>query len=77
MRITPACAGKSGSLRFSTARCRDHPRMCGEKLTWYNEQGDYVRITPAYAGKSKCHLVSCGHIWDHPRVCGEKTKKIP
>ena len=29
--ITPACAGKSGSLRFSSGQCRDHPRMCGEK----------------------------------------------
>ena len=75
--ITPACAGKSGSLRFSTARCRDHPRMCGEKLTWYNEQGDYVRITPACAGKSVQLSEHQCRSWDHPRRCGEKTKKIP
>ena len=30
-RITPAYAGKSGSLRFSSGQCRDHPRVCGEK----------------------------------------------
>ncbi len=30
--ITPACAGKSGSLRFSSGQCRDHPRVCGEKV---------------------------------------------
>ena len=31
--ITPAYAGKSGSLRFSSGQCRDHPRVCGEKRT--------------------------------------------
>ena len=30
-RITPAYAGKSCSLRFSSGQCRDHPRVCGEK----------------------------------------------
>ncbi len=30
--ITPACAGKSRSCRSNQSLCRDHPRMCGEKL---------------------------------------------
>ena len=30
-RITPACAGKSSHSSASSARFRDHPRMCGEK----------------------------------------------
>ena len=30
-RITPACAGKSGSSIRSHNRKRDHPRVCGEK----------------------------------------------
>ena len=29
--ITPACAGKSHTLRFRIPRHRDHPRVCGEK----------------------------------------------
>ena len=29
--ITPACAGKSGFLKYMTLSLRDHPRVCGEK----------------------------------------------
>ena len=31
-RITPACAGKRPMHSISCLSCRDHPRMCGEKL---------------------------------------------
>ena len=30
--ITPACAGKRPTRSISCQLCRDHPRMCGEKL---------------------------------------------
>ena len=29
--ITPACAGKRSICKPDSPRCRDHPRMCGEK----------------------------------------------
>ena len=29
--ITPAYAGKSGCKPDALTRCRDHPRVCGEK----------------------------------------------
>ena len=32
IRITPACAGKSGQLEVSKDGKEDHPRVCGEKL---------------------------------------------
>ena len=32
LRITPACAGKSGKTDWTTMCRRDHPRVCGEKL---------------------------------------------
>ena len=32
-RITPAYAGKSKKLQFYRIRQRDHPRLCGEKLS--------------------------------------------
>ena len=51
-RITPACAGKSGSLRFSTARCRDHPRMCGEKLLVLPLVGWLLGSPPHVRGKA-------------------------
>ena len=31
-RITPACAGKTGSVRHTGGERRDHPRMCGKDL---------------------------------------------
>ena len=31
VRITPACAGKSCTALSAHRRCRDHPRVCGEK----------------------------------------------
>ena len=31
-RITPAYAGKSSRGRCGLGVCRDHPRLCGEKL---------------------------------------------
>ena len=32
VRITPACAGKRAAASGATARAKDHPRVCGEKL---------------------------------------------
>ena len=34
-RITPAYAGKRDKNAFSVAAAWDHPRLCGEKPTWY------------------------------------------
>ena len=31
LRITPAYAGKSLFTPFAKSRCKDHPRLCGEK----------------------------------------------
>ena len=33
LRITPACAGKRGEFLHPEMVCKDHPRMCGEKVT--------------------------------------------
>ena len=34
-RITPACAGKTVSLRICSTNFRDHPRVCGKDLISY------------------------------------------
>ena len=31
--ITPAYAGKSSELKKRNKKCRDHPRLCGEKIS--------------------------------------------
>ena len=35
LRITPAYAGKSDTRPVAIPVTRDHPRLCGEKPTWY------------------------------------------
>ena len=71
-RITPAYAGKSLPFASPAVQLRDHPRVCGEKLTYDDDHVPGMRITPAYAGKSGCHRALASYSRDHPRVCGEK-----
>ena len=72
-RITPACAGKRPPAPCSSARLRDHPRVCGEKSSFNSTYVEKLRITPACAGKSFSRAAAWWGGWDHPRVCGEKT----
>ena len=68
--VSPAYAGKSPARFSSPRRCRDHPRVCGEKVPTFQPPSGAVGITPACAGK---RLLLC---WfrDHPRMCGEKFR---
>ena len=57
VRITPAHAGKSGSLHFSLTRFKDHPRTCGEKyLNVMNEMRE-KGSPPHMRGKDKIAFV--------------------
>ena len=49
--VSPAYAGKSPARFSSPRRCRDHPRVCGEKFVQFPLFLLPSRITPAYAGK--------------------------
>ena len=71
--ITPAYAGKSMYECKERPLCRDHPRLCGEKLFCGGSLSRCAGITPAYAGKRVdfFHIVNLGQ--DHPRLCGEKS----
>ena len=71
-RITPAYAGKSWRTVRSTWCGKDHPRLCGEKVTEAETVTKEDRITPAYAGKSSAFIRSSPVNQDHPRLCGEK-----
>ena len=72
-RITPAYAGKSQGLCPRSRSHADHPRLCGEKLSFSQSTSDDFRITPAYAGKRAFSAWKNLSQWDHPRLCGEKT----
>ena len=72
-RITPACAGKSRSLRMPGMACWDHPRVCGEKAACRTLSVGRKGITPACAGKRMVFAGLDHNTQDHPRVCGEKV----
>ena len=71
-RITPACAGKSGSSQLTAPLARDHPRMCGEEMTLPFRSRWPLWITPACAGKSLAGDEAARASGDHPRMCGEE-----
>ena len=73
--VSPAYAGKSPARFSSPRRCRDHPRVCGEKFVQFPLFLLPSRITPACAGKRPAHPCSWAGCWDHPRMCGEKRWK--
>ena len=50
-RITPACAGKSALLIKSAIPSKDHPRVCGEKLTLENHTTERGGSPPRVRGK--------------------------
>ena len=49
--ITPAYAGKSSFHLASCFFCRDHPRLCGEKLPCTAEEPIYSGSPPPMRGK--------------------------
>ena len=51
-RITPACAGKSALMPAVMAGSQDHPRVCGEKINWYNLTGLVLGSPPRVRGKA-------------------------
>ena len=50
-RITPACAGKSWTLRSKLIQFKDHPRVCGEKFSPRPERRSLQGSPPRVRGK--------------------------
>ena len=74
--ITPAYAGKSLSLRSVFARFRDHPRVCGEKISSELIIGARVGSPPRMRGKG-------GALWiEHkgpgitPAYAGKSSHRV-
>ena len=56
-RITPAYAGKSRLWRRPGTRCRDHPRVCGEKHQTFDSAAFPTGSPPRMRGKVPCRRV--------------------
>ena len=74
--ITPACAGKSWTLRSKLIQFKDHPRMRGEKtaspIVWLWEKG-----SPPHA-RGKVRLRKQGKSWRRiTPACAGKSVQQP
>ena len=54
VRITPACAGKTGTGYLTVVRHGDHPRVCGENLVSYLPPFMTEGSPPRVRGKLRC-----------------------
>ena len=74
--ITPACAGKSGTnCRVKSSR-KDHPRMCGEKLSFQIVSHILIGSPPHVRGKAP----ACVCFWACRGItpaCAGKSLTIP
>ena len=73
--ITPAYAGKSscgGQTRFP---CRDHPRLCGEKLKRQIESKQLKGSPPPMRGKGRGRFKVGGGMRITPAYAGKRSKK--
>ena len=72
--VSPAYAGKSPARFSSPRRCRDHPRMCGEKLALYNELNNHQGSPPHVRGKVECVIDTVGMRGITPACAGKRNK---
>ena len=74
-RITPACAGKSISLLRPSGLEKDHPRVCGEKLSVSRHQHRRLGSPPRVRGKAIIQPPPTQAIRITPACAGKRLKK--
>ena len=74
-RITPAYAGKSGAISDYIGYVKDHPRLCGEKITgvFYGAKG--VGSPPPMRGKECYTNGSCAVHRITPAYAGKRRRR--
>ena len=70
-RITPACAGKRGSIRKQNGTVRDHPRVCGEKVRRLARIINCNGSPPRVRGKAKRITVPSASVGITPACAGK------
>ena len=73
--ITPADAGKTHFIRFSSPLMRDHPRRCGENTLLFSVQCSIMGSPPQVRGKlrARCRLHDINRIT--PAGAGKTLKQ--
>ena len=73
-RITPAYAGKSGGIYHEKDRCKDHPRLCGEKFPRISHLVDSQGSPPPMRGKAAESLRTQAVRRITPAYAGKRDK---
>ncbi len=73
IRITPACAGKSISVRESIRCDGDHPRVCGEKVSVGSSSPEMLGSPPRVRGKVDVFDASVFAARITPACAGKST----
>ena len=72
-RITPACAGKSGSGAFGVSGGEDHPRVRGEKIAGVKNRLHFAGSPPRARGKAVDGIEFDGHSGITPACAGKRS----
>ena len=72
-RITPAYAGKRGSGSLPRSCRRDHPRVCGEKISQTRRNLPLGGSPPRVRGKVRQHLESRQSVGITPACAGKRA----
>ena len=72
-RITPAYAGKSLTTISLYSSTGDHPRLCGEKLTFYRRTQLVVGSPPPMRGKGQIRATSASQQRITPAYAGKSN----
>ena len=70
--ITPACAGRSLRLSWSTRALWDHPRVCGEKLTTSSGRRPLIGSPPRVRGEDHPFFYPSGSMRITPACAGRR-----
>ena len=74
--ITPACAGKRGRERNAAPGYWDHPRVCGEKLSFPVHGHHHKGSPPRVRGKALVPFLPASRRRITP-ACAGKSKNVP
>ena len=74
--ITPACAGKRQHRQRHTRQCRDHPRVCGEKLSGFCRILTRLGSPPRVRGKELPVAVDSDISRITPACAGKRRLRI-
>ena len=71
-RITPAYAGKSPANREVKVCVQDHPRLCGEKLKYFDMDTNVKGSPPPMRGKVKSDNMNLRWFGITPAYAGKR-----